>query len=142
MYLEKIKTVYNLDQRVYKLRSTDWAVMCIFCRRLYKYGLSLLMNRRGPVMVAMYLCVHLMPLDGGNVPLLMIIHPLLTTQCTVILRQLLSSRTLSSATVARGEREGDCPCRWSRRSLPPPTAPGASRGGGDRWPPAGWGYGA
>ena len=82
--MEKIKMIYNLEQRKYKLRSTDWAVMCIFSRRLYNYGLSLLMNRRGPVMVAMYLCVHLMPLDGGSAPLLMIIHPLLTTQCTVI----------------------------------------------------------
>lgn len=35
-----------------------------------------------------------------------------------------ASRTLSSATVERGEKEGERPRRWSRRSLPPPTAPG------------------
>ena len=61
MCMEKIKTIYNLEQRKYKLRSTDWAVMWIFSRSLYNYGLSLLMNRCVPVMVAMYLRVHIMP---------------------------------------------------------------------------------
>ena len=44
---------------MYKVRSTDSAVMWISCYLLYNYGHSLLMNRCVPVMVAiaMYRCV-------------------------------------------------------------------------------------